>query len=552
MKKRQSTRIFAIFLALLLCIPLLGLSAAATEDVSAADPTGTAESPETSETSPIFILSFNNSDEVYAFTAFYVQDTQGDGSTYLVTAGSASVPAEAGYEAVLLGDNFAEYAEYLGKVGYFAYFSAPRLEGITPLALGNAFTETVQVAYQTVTEESQIGGVVTEDIDMTTGWEDHVTYYLAPGTQMEDTYFMGAPILETAEGGVVGCVTQDDDHQLVILSMVDITFPREAVIAAGGETAPEAGTEPVPEEPAAAKDYTKYIYIGIGVLVVVSILIAANRKPAKKRSETGAVTGSTYPQGTVTLEPMEFETNSLVSEPVPFNPPAEFQSSPIPAPVPPPVQPAAAQWQVRCLEGDLEGKTFLLYTSLRFGRSTHCDVVFPKTAPGVSGTHCELSVEDGRVVLRDLQSSYGTYLSKHVRMEPQVNYHLQVGDTFSLAEDGPTFRLEKVGASFQEATPAVRSSDGGTVYRADMNGRMVFGRDARNQVTFPKDDSSVSTIHCTLYREGSTLYLVDNGSTNGTFFSENQRLKPNVPYKVKKGMAFFLVSPKNTFVITED
>ena len=45
---------------------------------------------------------------------------------------------------------------------------------------------------------------------------------------------------------------------------------------------------------------------------------------------------------------------------------------------------------------------------------------------------------------------------------------------------------------------------------------------------------------------------MDNGSTNGTFFNENQRLKPNTPYKVRKGVAFFLVSPKNTYIITED
>ena len=45
---------------------------------------------------------------------------------------------------------------------------------------------------------------------------------------------------------------------------------------------------------------------------------------------------------------------------------------------------------------------------------------------------------------------------------------------------------------------------------------------------------------------------MDQGSTNGTYFAENQRLKPNVSYKVVKGAGFFLVNPRNAFVITEE
>ena len=45
---------------------------------------------------------------------------------------------------------------------------------------------------------------------------------------------------------------------------------------------------------------------------------------------------------------------------------------------------------------------------------------------------------------------------------------------------------------------------------------------------------------------------MDLGSTNGTYFAENKRLQPNVPYKVEKGMAFYLTSQNYLFVITED
>lgn len=532
MKKRLSTRIFAFLTALLLCTPLLGLAAGA-EQVA----------PEAEEeiTSPVFCLGFHKDGEVLTFTAFYVQDTLGDGSTYLVTAGGASVPAEAGYDAVLLSDNYTETAQFLGTVGHFAYFYAPGLENITPLAMGTAFTDTLLLLSQTFNEEGELTGAVYEEVDMTSGWEDHGSYFLAPDITVDDTFLMGAPLVDSETAGVVGCFTMNGDYQLVLLSMLDMVFPAEAAIVPGstGET---EGSEEIPE-PEPEKDYSLYIYIGIGAVVLLLIIVAANRKPAKKVDSQGYTIPSggefTGPQNTVALD-----NPSLISDPVPFNNNPGF--------IPAPATPAAAQWQIRCISGEMKGQTFLLRDKLTFGRSSQCGVVFSKNTPGVSGTHCEVSIENGSVVLRDLQSTYGTFLGKNVRMEPQVNYHLQVGDSFILAQDGPSFRLEKVGDAFREYTPAVRSVGTGTVYRADVNGKMVFGRDPRSQVSFDQNTSAVSTIHCTLYREGGSLYLMDNGSTNGTFFNENQRLKPNTPYKVRKGVSFFLVSAKHTYIITED
>jgi short-subunit dehydrogenase len=83
------------------------------------------------------------------------------------------------------------------------------------------------------------------------------------------------------------------------------------------------------------------------------------------------------------------------------------------------------------------------------------------------------------------------------------------------------------------------------------NFSITFGREMRNTVTFAAD-SGVSNNHCVLYKEGDQLYLKDVGSTNGTFFAEDKRLKPNHPYKVKKGVSFFLVSRKFSFTITEE
>lgn len=101
----------------------------------------------------------------------------------------------------------------------------------------------------------------------------------------------------------------------------------------------------------------------------------------------------------------------------------------------------------------------------------------------------------------------------------------------------------------QAFTPAVRDL-AGRIYRADSSERLSFGRSSSNTICITGE--TVSSSHCVLYRENGVLYLMDMGSTNGTFFSQRDRLKPNVPYRIRKGMAFFLSSPNHTFVVVEE
>ena len=119
--------------------------------------------------------------------------------------------------------------------------------------------------------------------------------------------------------------------------------------------------------------------------------------------------------------------------------------------------------------GAMDGKVFLLTGTLRFGRSPQSDVVFSSNTPGISGNHCQVSIEHGAVVLRDLQSTYGTYMGGR-KLEPQISYNLQNGDSFTLAESGQTFRLERSGNAVRDMTPAVRSNADGRTYRADILG----------------------------------------------------------------------------------
>lgn len=504
----------------------------------------------------IFWMVITDGEDGGLIQAFYVEDTQGDGSTYLVTSFVAGrFVEENGWDAEIIGQNFRGTADYVTTVGYLSFFTVPGLEACTPLKTGAELSSRVQnPAWQINDGKSQVGY---REWDISNRQEGNG--YFAISEQNYSNNYFGTPIIESKENGVVGCVIWADSEQglVLITSMIGLEFPSEAAIvkgstqSAGGttpETTPQAEPETQPQaeqetqprtsqgqEGDGGKTGTSTVSILVVVAAIAVAVFAITRRTSgkKEKGESSAVE-----QGTVSLDP----------QPIPNSP----EVQPVPDPVPKPTPKSTAKFQVRGIGGIMNGRVFLLNGPLRFGRSSQCGVVFPQDAPGISGLHCTLAVEDGRAVLRDEESSYGTYLGKNVKMEPGVSYNLQPGDVFTLAEGGQSFRLENAGASVQELTPAVRAVDGGRVYRADLKGRIAFGRDPQCQVAFDANDSSISANHCILYREGNVLYLMDNGSTNGTFLGEKERLRPKKPYRVSKGQAFFLCSPQYTFVIIED
>lgn len=87
--------------------------------------------------------------------------------------------------------------------------------------------------------------------------------------------------------------------------------------------------------------------------------------------------------------------------------------------------------QVVCIKGTARGRSVsgeLVY----IGRDSQlCQMVFPEKTPGVSRTHCMLHLVNGNYVeLKDLNSSYGTFLSDGTRLSPNVAVRLKNGDSF--------------------------------------------------------------------------------------------------------------------------
>ena len=93
----------------------------------------------------------------------------------------------------------------------------------------------------------------------------------------------------------------------------------------------------------------------------------------------------------------------------------------------------------------------LLKTTLTVGRRESCDIVL--RFPNVSGSHCELSVENGYWFVKDLGSSNGTKVNG-VRVKRQ---RLDPGDRLSVArhEYEVCYEPSKLGATAPPADKAV-------------------------------------------------------------------------------------------------
>lgn len=97
---------------------------------------------------------------------------------------------------------------------------------------------------------------------------------------------------------------------------------------------------------------------------------------------------------------------------------------------------------ISCIAGDLEGKDFVIKGNTIIGRNPQkCKIVFPLDAEGVSGIHCQVYLEQDKLKLMDLGSTYGTYVGKGLKIDAEVAVELKDGDTFALGSDKNKFSV---------------------------------------------------------------------------------------------------------------
>ena len=121
---------------------------------------------------------------------------------------------------------------------------------------------------------------------------------------------------------------------------------------------------------------------------------------------------------------------------------------PLPPAAPPPAGPYVpdSRPRLQCVSGVFAGKRFSLDNSLRIGRDPgKNDLVFPAGTQGVSSVHCVLMVDGVTVWLKDLGSTYGTFLEGGRRLAANESVQLRIGEKFYLGSERETFVIAPKG-----------------------------------------------------------------------------------------------------------
>lgn len=552
--KKTATKFLTLCLALILVAPFLAQPARAADDV------------EPYEGTPLFVLVIlDPDDEPYAIlNAFLVHDPKA-GDSYLLGSSVIYDLVQKDYTACILGDDeYFNVVVPLAKENGISYLYTTGLENTPCFKLSDASSTNAAALYREYDSDG-ITDPIQKKYDLSSGWKENSNGFLVnTGHKLETAYMLGAPMVCVDDSSVMGSITMDGDSVMMLAPLeqgqLTTSYSLESINgsgSSGGSSSGSSGSSSSGSSSGSSSSGSSgsssssssgyqsdsgnssltWIVVIVAAALVGYLIYRANTRKKNAGPKEGTVP---LDQPASVPLPSEHIGDTLPVQEIYDFPSSDFR----------PTEPVA-QWQLRCVSGSLSGQAFPLGGTLRIGRSPQCDVVFPENTPGVSGTHCEVSLEDDHAVLRDLNSTYGTYLGTNNRLEANRGYALHMGDTFTLAQSGQSFRLEKPGVSSEEYGPAVKDLADRT-YRADAGGRMTFGRGSGNHVRISAEQQSVSGSHCVLYREGGKLYLMDLGSTNGTFFSDRERLKPNTPYRIRRGMSFFLSNSQNTYVVTEE
>lgn len=222
---------------------------------------------------------------------------------------------------------------------------------------------------------------------------------------------------------------------------------------------------------------------------------------------------------------------------------------PLDAAIKPPVMPAEVA--ILGTEGVHAGKRFVLKEYLRVGRDPSAnEVVFPMDTVGISARHCAFAIQGTTVWIKDLGSSYGTFVDG-VRLTPQQPIVVQPGQKITLGSDRQCFTVARPGQGFApQSAVRLQCSAGALVGQSfALNGTLRIGRDpASNDVVLPPNTHGVSKIHCVVSLRDNEVWVQDLGSSYGTFV-DGQRLTAHQSIRVSRGEKILLGSDRQCFTV---
>ncbi|MCD8097858.1 MAG: trypsin-like peptidase domain-containing protein [Lachnospiraceae bacterium] len=126
---------------------------------------------------------------------------------------------------------------------------------------------------------------------------------------------------------------------------------------------------------------------------------------------------------------------------------------PAPAPVPaaagtPKADPNDSGFRIQGEKGVYANRRFSIMGVVKLGRDEQANQLsYPAGTKGISRVHCEVYVADGQVYIRDLGSTYGTYVGNGQRLMANQPTPLMPGDRFYLGSPEESFVVVRRGGA---------------------------------------------------------------------------------------------------------
>lgn len=178
-----------------------------------------------------------------------------------------------------------------------------------------------------------------------------------------------------------------------------------------------AQTEPTQAEAAPEKDdssLTVSIFVFAITLAIFAVVKASKSAKAKKQAEAAAAAAAAAANKTVAVNT-------------------------------PPALTAVARSLAEQHGGKHGGRKVKIGSEpLIAGRGRDCKLIYDEKTPGVSGRHCAIAWDADRkeFIIKDLGSTYGTYLDSGMKLDPSRIYRLKPGESFYLGDRANTIRVE--------------------------------------------------------------------------------------------------------------
>lgn len=167
----------------------------------------------------------------------------------------------------------------------------------------------------------------------------------------------------------------------------------------------------------------KFSWLALGLTALVVVIAAAVALILRKKAQTKAAAA-----------PAAIPAAAAVS--------AAPTYAAAPAAPAKPAAPASADSGLRFqgVSGVFAGKRFSISGQIRMGRDSKAnDFSFPANTKGISSQHCVLLYTDGKLYLKDVGSTYGTFLGDGQRLAAGQAVELKIGDRFYLGSTNETF-----------------------------------------------------------------------------------------------------------------